>query len=68
MRIRILQTCLHRYILFYIDWFPQVRLSAAANDPYQAAVARVGGGGGAQRQDLVAAPPQAPNGLQAWHP
>ena len=35
-----------------------MRLSPAADDPYQAAVARVGCGGGAQRQDLVAAPAQ----------
>ncbi|MFN9944272.1 MAG: hypothetical protein ACK56I_32860, partial [bacterium] len=33
-------------------------LSAAADDTYQAAVTRIGGGCGAQRQDLVAAPTQ----------
>ncbi len=35
-----------------------MRLSPAADDPYQAAVTRAGGGGGAQRPDLVAAPAQ----------
>jgi hypothetical protein len=35
-----------------------VRLSPPADDPNQAAVASVGGGAGAQRQDLVAAPAQ----------
>ncbi len=39
-------------------------LSAAADDTDEAAVAHVGGGGGVQRPDLVA----APNRLQAWHP
>ncbi len=35
-----------------------MRLSPAADDTDEAAVARVGGGGGAQRPDLVAAPAQ----------
>jgi hypothetical protein len=38
-----------------------MHLSPAADDINQAAVTSVGGGGGAQRQDLVA----MPNGLQA---
>ncbi len=33
-----------------------MRLSAAADDPDEAAFTSVGGGGGAQRQDLGAAP------------